>query len=219
MQATPFGVEGREHAPLQRAAVLDADGEARRRHAGHELRVEGRHRARRRDADRELGAARDEPRTDVAALAELGDVHRRVDRRARVRDDGAVERDVARARDGRDRDRERTADRQKNGLQEDSHDGAPRVPPARTVPAALLPCRAMSRTRVLESLNHGVLRITLNRPERKNAFDETMWREARDALADAQADDAVRTVIVTGAGESFSAGQDLGQMAAPPTGE
>jgi enoyl-CoA hydratase/carnithine racemase len=77
----------------------------------------------------------------------------------------------------------------------------------------------MPRTRVLEALEDGVLLLTLNRPERKNAFDETMWREARDALADAQADDAVRAVIVTGAGEAFSAGQDLGQMAARPDNE
>jgi len=71
----------------------------------------------------------------------------------------------------------------------------------------------------LEALEDGVLLLTLNRPERKNAFDETMWREARDALADALADDAVRAVIVTGAGEAFSAGQDLGQMAARPDDE
>ncbi len=77
----------------------------------------------------------------------------------------------------------------------------------------------MPRTRVLEALEDGVLVLTLNRPERKNAFDETMWREARDALSDALADDAVRVVIVTGAGEAFSAGQDLGQMAARPDDE
>ncbi|RIL06901.1 MAG: hypothetical protein DCC71_04990 [Proteobacteria bacterium] len=74
----------------------------------------------------------------------------------------------------------------------------------------------MSRTRVVERLAEGVLELELHRPERKNAFDETMWREARDALADAQRDDAVRAVIVTGAGDAFSAGQDLGQMNAPP---
>jgi len=67
--------------------------------------------------------------------------------------------------------------------------------------------------RVLQSLDAGVLLLTLNRPDRKNAFDETMWREARNALADAHADDAVRTVVITGAGDAFSAGQDLGQMA------
>jgi enoyl-CoA hydratase/carnithine racemase len=77
----------------------------------------------------------------------------------------------------------------------------------------------MPRTRVLEALEDGVLVLTLNRPERKNSFDETMWREVRDALADALADDAVRAVIVTGAGEAFSAGQDLGQMAARPDDE
>jgi enoyl-CoA hydratase/carnithine racemase len=65
----------------------------------------------------------------------------------------------------------------------------------------------------------GVLLLTLARPHRKNAFDETLWREARDALRDAQADEGVRAVIVTGAGDAFSAGQDLGQMAAPPPGE
>jgi enoyl-CoA hydratase/carnithine racemase len=77
----------------------------------------------------------------------------------------------------------------------------------------------MPRTRVLEAIDEGVLLLTLNRPERKNAFDETMWREARDALADAQDDDAVRCVVVTGAGDAFSAGQDLGQMAAPVAGD
>ena len=77
----------------------------------------------------------------------------------------------------------------------------------------------MARTRVLESLDDGVLLLTLNRPERKNAFDEILWRETRDALADAQSNDAVRTVIVTGAGDAFSAGQDLGQMAARPGNE
>lgn len=77
----------------------------------------------------------------------------------------------------------------------------------------------MARTRVIESIEDGVLLLTLNRPERKNAFDEIMWREARDALAEAQESDAVRTVVVTGAGDAFSAGQDLGQMAAPPGDE
>jgi enoyl-CoA hydratase/carnithine racemase len=77
----------------------------------------------------------------------------------------------------------------------------------------------MSRTRVIESLEDAVLLLTLNRPERKNAFDELMWREARDALRDAQESDAVRVVVVTGAGDAFSAGQDLGQMAKPSIGD
>jgi enoyl-CoA hydratase/carnithine racemase len=72
---------------------------------------------------------------------------------------------------------------------------------------------------VLEELADGVLVLTLNRPERRNAFDNRMWGELRDALARAQQDDAVRAVVVTGAGNAFSAGQDLSQMSASPTGE
>src|SRR5262245_12442434 len=83
-----------------------------------------------------------------------------------------------------------------------------RPPSARMVVTAPLCCsaastgeasRPMARTRVAESLEDGVLVLVLNRPDRKNAFDEAMWREARDALADAQANDAVRAVLVTGA--------------------
>ncbi|HTY19174.1 MAG TPA: enoyl-CoA hydratase-related protein [Myxococcota bacterium] len=74
-------------------------------------------------------------------------------------------------------------------------------------------------TVTLERGEDGVLVLTLSRPRQKNAFSEVMWREARDALAEAQQDDAVRAVLVTGAGDAFSAGQDLGQMAAPPPGE
>ena len=74
-------------------------------------------------------------------------------------------------------------------------------------------------TVTLERGEDGVLVLTLSRPRQKNAFSEVMWREARDALAEAQQDDAVRAVLVTGAGDAFSAGQDLGQMAVPPPGE
>lgn len=72
------------------------------------------------------------------------------------------------------------------------------------------------RETVLEQRTDGVLTLTWNRPRRKNAFDEQMWRDARDALREARKDDRVRAVVVTGAGEAFSAGQDLGEMAAPP---
>ena len=65
----------------------------------------------------------------------------------------------------------------------------------------------------------GVLVLTLNRPERKNAFDNPMWNAARDALREAMEDARVRAVVVTGAGAAFSAGQDLGEMAMPSLGE
>jgi len=54
-----------------------------------------------------------------------------------------------------------------------------------------------------------VLTITLNRPEKLNAFTAQMCLELLDALDTADADDEVRVVIVTGAGRGFCAGADL----------
>lgn len=76
----------------------------------------------------------------------------------------------------------------------------------------------MARETVLETRADGVLTIAWNRPQRKNAFDERMWSEGCAALREARADDGVRAVVLTGAGEAFSAGQDLGEMARPPAG-
>jgi len=75
----------------------------------------------------------------------------------------------------------------------------------------------LGRETVLESLSGGVLRLTLNRPAQKNAFNSVQWRELRDALAEARASDAVRAVLLTGAGGAFSAGQDLSEMAQSTT--
>src|SRR5436305_4545238 len=55
----------------------------------------------------------------------------------------------------------------------------------------------------------GVLTITLNRPDRLNAFTPTMLGELLEALDRADADDDVRAVVVTGAGRAFCAGADL----------
>jgi enoyl-CoA hydratase/carnithine racemase len=57
----------------------------------------------------------------------------------------------------------------------------------------------------------GVLTITLNRPERMNAFTETMRNELIAAFDIADADDEVRAVVVTGEGRAFCAGADLGK--------
>jgi enoyl-CoA hydratase/carnithine racemase len=54
-----------------------------------------------------------------------------------------------------------------------------------------------------------IMTITLNRPERRNAFNETMFQELMDALNRADHEDDVRAVIVTGAGNTFCAGADL----------
>jgi len=62
---------------------------------------------------------------------------------------------------------------------------------------------------ILHEVVDGVLTITLHRPEKLNAFTPTMMRELIDAFDRADADDAVRAVIVTGAGRAFCAGADL----------
>ena len=55
----------------------------------------------------------------------------------------------------------------------------------------------------------GVLTITLDRPDRLNAFTQTMGRELIEAFERADQDDEVRAIIVTGAGRGFCAGADL----------
>src|SRR5438067_12743576 len=55
-----------------------------------------------------------------------------------------------------------------------------------------------------------ILTITLDRPDRLNAFTATMGRELIEAFDRADADDEVRAIIVTGEGRGFCAGADLG---------
>ena len=62
----------------------------------------------------------------------------------------------------------------------------------------------------IELADH-VFTITLNRPDRLNAFTATMGDELRAAFDQADAEDEVRAVIVTGAGRGFCAGADLGR--------
>jgi 2-(1,2-epoxy-1,2-dihydrophenyl)acetyl-CoA isomerase len=63
---------------------------------------------------------------------------------------------------------------------------------------------------VLDEVQHGVLRLTLNRPEKLNSFNEDMHLALRAQIERAQEDAAVRAVLLTGAGRGFCAGQDLG---------
>ncbi len=69
------------------------------------------------------------------------------------------------------------------------------------------------RTLIVES-EAGVVRITLNRPERRNAIGTQMVNELLWALDDARDDESVRSVVITGAGNSFCAGGDFQQMTA-----
>ncbi|HEU4533349.1 MAG TPA: enoyl-CoA hydratase-related protein, partial [Polyangiaceae bacterium] len=63
---------------------------------------------------------------------------------------------------------------------------------------------------------HGARTLTLNRPERRNAIGPQMVGELHDALAAAFADEAVRSVVLTGAGKAFCAGADFGQITEGP---
>lgn len=67
------------------------------------------------------------------------------------------------------------------------------------------------------SLDRGVLWLTLNRPDRRNAVSPEMREELLAALDDARADDAVRCVAITGAGDAFCAGVDLSKSKATAT--
>jgi 2-(1,2-epoxy-1,2-dihydrophenyl)acetyl-CoA isomerase len=62
---------------------------------------------------------------------------------------------------------------------------------------------------LLQTLDRGVLTLTLNRPEKFNAFNVALHAALADALAHAHINDACRVIILTGAGRGFCAGQDL----------
>jgi 2-(1,2-epoxy-1,2-dihydrophenyl)acetyl-CoA isomerase len=64
---------------------------------------------------------------------------------------------------------------------------------------------------ILVSRDTGVLTLTLNRPEKLNAFNPEMHKLLRDALEQALDDASVRAVLLTGAGRGFCAGQDLSE--------
>jgi len=75
----------------------------------------------------------------------------------------------------------------------------------------------MEYQHVLRGVEAGVLTVTMNRPEVLNSCNRRMQGELRDAFESAGTDDAIRAVLLTGAGRAFCAGQDLAE-AAPPDG-
>lgn len=58
-------------------------------------------------------------------------------------------------------------------------------------------------------IDQRILTITLNRPDKLNALTDTMLRELDDAFSQAEADDAIHVIILTGTGRGFCPGQDL----------
>lgn len=77
----------------------------------------------------------------------------------------------------------------------------------------------MSSELVLRENRDAVLTLTMNRPERKNAFNNPLYKAFAAALQEAQQDDDVHVVVVTGTGGAFSAGQDFSEMSSAPTGD
>ena len=76
----------------------------------------------------------------------------------------------------------------------------------------------MAYDHILYESRGGVGRLTLNRPDRLNSFNDAMHAEVRDALAAARGDASVRVLLLTGAGRGFCAGQDLSDRAVAPGG-
>jgi enoyl-CoA hydratase/carnithine racemase len=77
----------------------------------------------------------------------------------------------------------------------------------------------MSET-LLSQDAEGVRTLTFNRPEKKNAFTHAMYESATEALLKAGMDSTVRVVLLTGAGNTFTAGNDIGDfLDKPPAGE
>lgn len=67
----------------------------------------------------------------------------------------------------------------------------------------------MAYETILTDTSENIFTITINRPDKLNALNTTMIRELIDAFDRADGDDAVRAIVVTGAGRAFCAGADL----------
>src|SRR6185369_12058313 len=70
----------------------------------------------------------------------------------------------------------------------------------------------MAYEEILYTANDGVAEVTLNRPEKLNAWTLRMGAEVEHALRTADADPEVRAIIVTGAGKGYCAGADMDML-------
>jgi len=78
----------------------------------------------------------------------------------------------------------------------------------------------MSKTDQIQSeLSDGILTLRINRPDKKNALNLAMYQALADGLKDADSDDAVRVILISGTEECFTSGNDLADfLTTPPTG-
>lgn len=73
---------------------------------------------------------------------------------------------------------------------------------------------------ILTDLNEGILSITINRPEKKNALTIAMYLALTDSILQAEKDAAVRVILIHGTGGSFTSGNDLKDfLKSPPEDE
>ena len=72
---------------------------------------------------------------------------------------------------------------------------------------------------VKTEIANGVMTLTLQRPEKKNALTGAMYDSMSDALKRAEEDASVRVVLLQGEGDSFTAGNDLADFASQARGE
>ncbi len=72
----------------------------------------------------------------------------------------------------------------------------------------------MADSTILYSVTDNVATITFNRPDVRNAFNDQMAEEMQSALKNVERDEAVRCIVITGAGQGFCAGQDLAAIRA-----
>ena len=70
----------------------------------------------------------------------------------------------------------------------------------------------MTYQHILYDVESRIATITLNRPDRMNAWTPTMEREVRLAMEAAASDDGVRAIVLTGAGRAFCAGADMDEL-------
>jgi methylglutaconyl-CoA hydratase len=66
--------------------------------------------------------------------------------------------------------------------------------------------------KILYTVEQAVARITLNRPDKRNALDNVIVGEIRDALREAERDQSVRVILLRGAGNDFCSGADLAAL-------
>ncbi|CAN7489138.1 enoyl-CoA hydratase-related protein [Bosea sp. LjRoot9] len=72
----------------------------------------------------------------------------------------------------------------------------------------------LSQTVLSQTVLPGIVQVTMNRPERKNALDRASYQGLIDAIGAAEADPQIRAIVLTGAGGCFTSGNDIKDFAA-----